>query len=190
MIAHALVDTFIMACEDDEVALERKFVGDVLVEAFAIGRGEDHFVVIALGLEGCDTAVDGLALHHHTGRAAIGVIINSAPFVEGVVTEVVQTDFCQSFLLSPCQDGFVDEAFQHLGQNGYDVYSHIFRGEGLGVRGEKILNLGEVFFAGGATNMIDTPHLVGVVGDMPNGQLLLGTDDETATSALSLAYIF
>ena len=43
----------------------------------------------------------------------------------GEKLEVVQPYLGQSFLLGPCQDGLVDEAFQHLGQYGYNVYSHI-----------------------------------------------------------------
>ena len=81
--------------------------------------------VVALSFQRRDTTVDRFALHHHTGAAAIGVVIHTAPLVEGVVAQVVQTDLCQSFLLSPSKDRLVNEAFKHLGQYGYDVYSHI-----------------------------------------------------------------
>ena len=37
MVADTLVNPFIMTCEDDEVALQREFVSDMLVEAFTIG---------------------------------------------------------------------------------------------------------------------------------------------------------
>ena len=40
-----------------------------------------------------------------------------------------------------------------------------------------------------AAHIIDTLHLVGIVGDMADGQVLLGTDDQTATFALGLADI-
>ena len=50
MVADALVDAFVVTCEDDEVALERELIGDVLVEAFAVGRGEDDLVVVAFSL--------------------------------------------------------------------------------------------------------------------------------------------
>ena len=89
MIAHPLVDTLVMTCQYDEVAFQRELIGDMLVEALPVGRGEDHLVVVALGLQCRDTAVDGFTLHHHTGTAAIGIVIHAAPFVEGVVTQVV-----------------------------------------------------------------------------------------------------
>ena len=125
MVADTLVDALVMTCKDDEIALQREFVGDMLVEAFAVGRREDHLVVVALGFQGCDAAVNGLALHHHTGTSAIGVVVYAAPFVEGVVTQVVQMDLCQSFFLCPCQDRLVYESFEHLGQHGDDIYSHL-----------------------------------------------------------------
>ena len=131
MVAYALVDALVVACQDDEVALHRQFVGHVLVEAFAVGRCEDDLVVVALLLQCRDAAVNGLALHDHACRTAVGIVVDAAPLVERVVTEVVEADFCQSFLFGPCQDGLVDEAFQHLGQYGDDVYSHVFSLVGL-----------------------------------------------------------
>ena len=89
MVAHPLVDTFVMTSQDDEVAFQRELVGDMLIEAFTVRRGEDHLVVVALSLEGGDAAVDGFALHHHTGAAAIGIVIHTAPFVEGIVAQVM-----------------------------------------------------------------------------------------------------
>ena len=86
MVADALVDTFIMTCEDYEITLQRKFVSHMLVEAFAVGRGEDYLIVIAFGLQGTDTAVNGLALHHHSCTTAIRIVIHTAPFVERVVS--------------------------------------------------------------------------------------------------------
>ena len=104
MIAHSLVDAFIVACEDNQIALQRELVGHVLVEALPIRRGEDDLVVVAFRLQGCDTAVDRLTLHHHTSAAAVWIVIYPAPLVKGVVTQVVQTDLRQTFLLCPCQD--------------------------------------------------------------------------------------
>ena len=124
MVAHSLVDALIVAGQDDEVALQRQLVGYMLVEAFAVRRGEDHFVVVALGLQGTDAAVYRLALHHHSCRTAVGIVVHPPPFVQRVVSQVVKPYLGQSFLLCPGQYRFVHESLQHLGQYGNNVYSH------------------------------------------------------------------
>ena len=124
VVAYALVYTFVVASQDDEVALHRQLVGDMLVEAFAVGRGEDDLVIVTLSLQCRYAAVDGFALHHHARTSAVGVVVHAAPLVEGVVTQVVQAYFGQSLLLGPGQYTFVYEALQHFGQYGDDVYSH------------------------------------------------------------------
>ena len=97
----------------------------MLIEAFTVGRSEDHFVIVAFGLEGSDATVYRFALHHHSGTAAVGIVIHAAPFVEGVVSQVMQANLRQSFFLGTCQDRLVDEALEHFRQYGYNVDSHI-----------------------------------------------------------------
>ena len=109
---------------DDDVVEHRHVVGDCLRELFAIRRSEDDLVIVTLGLQRADGTVDGFALHHHAGKAPVGVVVHAPPFVKGVVSEVVEVDFCQAFLLCPGQDGLVYEAFEHFGQDGDDVNSH------------------------------------------------------------------
>ena len=86
MFAYTLVDTFIMASQDDKITFQRELVGHMLVESLAIGRCKDNFIVVALFLKCCYTAVDGLALHHHTSATAVWVVVNTAPLVKRVVT--------------------------------------------------------------------------------------------------------
>ena len=76
----------------------------MLVEPLSIGRGEDDLVIGTLRLQCSDTTVDGLTLHHHTCAAAIGVVVDTAPLIEGVVTQVMQMNLCQSFLLGTSKD--------------------------------------------------------------------------------------
>ena len=103
---------------------ERQLVGHVLVEALAVGRREDHLVVVALRLQRRDAAVDGLTLHDHAGASPVGIIVDATPFVERIVAQVVEVYLGQTFLLGPGQYRFVDEALEHLGQHGDDVYAH------------------------------------------------------------------
>ena len=90
MFAYAVVDTLVVSAKDDEVLLEREVVGYMLVKLLAVGRGVDDLIVVALRLECADTAVDGLALHHHAGEAPVGIVVDAAPFVGGVVAQVVE----------------------------------------------------------------------------------------------------
>ena len=121
VLTNAVVDALVVSTENNEVALHREAVGHGLVELFTVGRGENHFVIVAFGLERCDAVVDGLALHHHSRKAAIGIVVDAAMFVGGVVTQVVHMNFDQSFFLRSRQDGGVEEAVEHFGNYGDDV---------------------------------------------------------------------
>ena len=127
MFADAMVDAFVVATQDDEVLFHRQVVCHVLVELFSVGRGEYHFVVVALSFQSRDAAVYRFTLHHHAGKSAVWIIVHSFPLVGRVVTQIVQMDFCQSFLLCPCQDRLIAEAFDHGWEHGDNVNSHIFR---------------------------------------------------------------
>ncbi len=115
MVTHSLINSFIVSRKDDEITFHREFVSHVLVEAFTVRRGKNHFVVVALRFQCCNATVDGFTLHHHACRPSIRVVVHSAPFVERIVTQVVQSYFGQPFFLCSGQYAFVDEAFQHFG---------------------------------------------------------------------------
>ena len=99
MVAHALVDALVVAAEDYDVALHREVVSHVLVELFAVGRREYHLVVVALCLQLRYAAVYRLALHHHAGKTTVRIVVYAAPFVSGVVAQVVQMNLCETLLL-------------------------------------------------------------------------------------------
>ena len=100
VLTNAVVNALVMATQDDDVFLHREFVGHGLIECFAIGRGEDYFVVIALCLECRNAIVDGLALHHHAGETTKGIVVHTAVLIGGIVTKVMDVDFNQTLLLS------------------------------------------------------------------------------------------
>ena len=126
MVADALVDTFVVAAEDDDVAEHRQVVGHLLRKLLSVGRGKDHFVVVAFSLEGADGPVDGFALHHHAGETSIGIVVDAPPFVGGIVAQVVQVYLCQTFFLGTGEYRLMDEALEHFWQDGDDIYSHDF----------------------------------------------------------------
>ena len=124
MFANAVVDPFVVTAENDEVAFHRKGIGHRLVELFSVGRGENHFVVVTFGFECRDTVINGLALHHHTCESAIRVVVYPTMLVVGVVAQVVHMNFYQAFFLGASQDGGVQEAVEHFGNDGDDVDAH------------------------------------------------------------------
>lgn len=124
MVAHTLVDALVVAAEDYDVALHREVVSHVLVELFAVWRREYHLVVVALRLQLRYAAVYRFALHHHSGESAVRIVVYAAPFVSGVVAQVVQMNLCETLLLCASKYRFVDKALKHFGQYGYNVYSH------------------------------------------------------------------
>ena len=126
MLANAIVNALVVAAEDNHVVEHRERVGHRLVELLAVGRSEDHLVVVALRFQCRDASVDGLALHHHSRRAAERVVVHTAVLVGGVVAQIVQMYFHQSFLLCACKDRGVDKPVEHFGQHCDNVYSHIW----------------------------------------------------------------
>ena len=89
MFPDAVVYTFIMPAENDEVVQERHLVSHGLVEGLAVGGGIDHLVIRSLAFEGRDCPINRLNLHHHAGLAAKWLIIYPSPLVGGVITEVM-----------------------------------------------------------------------------------------------------
>ena len=100
MFAYAVVDAFIVAAKDDYIFKHRHAVGYLLVEHFAVGSREYDFVIMALGFEGRDAAVDGFDLHDHACIASEGIVVDFAMFVCCVISQIVNRDLDQAFVLS------------------------------------------------------------------------------------------
>ena len=124
MFTNAVVNTLIVAAEYYEVSLHREFISHMLIKLLAVGRSKDNLIIFSFSLQSRNAAVDGFALHHHSSKAAIRIVVNTTPLVEGIVTQVVQMNLCQPLLLRPCQYRLVDKSFQHFGQNCYNINSH------------------------------------------------------------------
>ena len=128
MLADAIVNTLVVAAQDDDILGHGEGVGHRLVKLLAVGCGENDFVVVALGLESGDAGINGLALHHHSRKATKGIVVHAAMLVGGIVAQVVHVDFNEALLLSTGQNGRTDKALQHFGQHGDNIYTHRFRG--------------------------------------------------------------
>lgn len=80
---------------------------------------------MALGRKCGNAVVNGLALHDHSRKAAERVVVHTAVFVLGVVTQAVEVDFNEPFFLGTQQNGLINKAFQHFRQYADDVNAHI-----------------------------------------------------------------
>ena len=124
MFPDAIVDTFVVSTQDDNVFAQTQGVGHRLCELFSVGCGENNLVVVPFGSQFRDASVYRFALHHHTGKAAERVIVHSAPLVGGVVAQVVEVYLHQSLALCPSKYTLIEKTFNEFGQDGYDVYAH------------------------------------------------------------------
>ena len=89
MLTDALVNALVVAAEDDEVLLQAHLVRNALIEGLPIGRSIDHLIVVALALEVGDSAVDRLDLQDHPCLPPEGIVIDTAPLIRSVVTDIV-----------------------------------------------------------------------------------------------------
>ena len=125
MLTDALVDPFVVAAEDDEVLLQAHLVRNALIEGLPIGRSIDHLIVVALALEVGDSAVDRLDLQDHPCLTPEGIVIDTAPLIRSVVTDIVDMKLEEALLLGTADDGVLERTLEELGHDGEDIYSHV-----------------------------------------------------------------
>ena len=108
MLTDAIVDTLIVAAEDDNILHQRESVGLVLIVCDAVGRGEDNLVVISFRLEFLDTAEHWLDLHHHTCLTTKWVVIDRTTLVVGIVSQIVDIYLGVPRLLRTLQNRLIE----------------------------------------------------------------------------------
>ena len=99
MLSHAVVNTFVVTAEDDDILAHREAVCLVLVMGDAIGRGVDNLVIVTLRLQLLHKLEDRLALHHHSCLATKGVVVGGLAIVVGVVVQIMDNNLNQTLLL-------------------------------------------------------------------------------------------
>ena len=111
--------------EDNDIVEQRQRIGHRLIERLAVGRSEDHLVVVALRLKSRDAGVDRLYLHHHTRLAAERIIVDLAVAARGIIAQIVDHNFRQALVLGAFEDRAAEEALQHLGHHGKQIDTHV-----------------------------------------------------------------
>ena len=124
MLAYAIVNPLVVSAEYDYILTQRERVGHGLVEGLAVGRSEYHLVIFTLLLEMRYGTVYRLNLHHHSGLATKGVVINLTVLVGGVFAEIMHGYLHKPLVLRTLEYRAVERRIYHLGKYGKYIYSH------------------------------------------------------------------
>ena len=93
-----------MSAENDNVFGKRERVGHRLVEDVAVGRSENHLVVVAFAHQMLNAAVHRLNLHHHAGLAAERIVVHFFVLAKRPVAQVVHMYFHKPLVLGALQN--------------------------------------------------------------------------------------
>ena len=127
MLPDAIVHTLVMPAQDYYILAQRQLVGNGLIKELAIGRGENHLVIVALAFELLYASVHWLDLHHHAGLSAKWVVIDLAMLAQRPVAQVVYVNIDKSFVLGALNDAAVQRRLQGFGHHSEYIYSHDFQ---------------------------------------------------------------
>ena len=126
MVDDSLIDAFIMAAQQDEVASRGGEAGGYGVAETATGGGEieDARWGGDFGFDGLDGSEDGFAFHDHPLAAAVRGIVGGGVFVRGPVAQVVDADIQQAFFAGALEHALAEGAFADGGEESQDVDAH------------------------------------------------------------------
>ena len=124
VLADAVVDSLVVAAENDQIALAGKRVGDALIEDFAVGGGVDHLVVVAFGFQLLDEVVDGFDHHHHAGVAAVAVVVRLPVESLAIIADVVDVNLHQPLVYCAFDNRVAQRALEQFRNYTKDINSH------------------------------------------------------------------
>ena len=78
MFADAIIHPLVVPAQDNQILCQRQGVCQGLREDFAVGRGKNHFIVVAFTFQLLNAAVHRFDLHHHPGLTAKGIVVHLA----------------------------------------------------------------------------------------------------------------
>ena len=99
MFPYAVIDTFIMTAQNNEITRHRQTVSHRLVESLTVGSGKNHLIVIPLAFQLSDSPIHRLYLHDHTGLSPKWIVVDPPMFIQRVIPKIVNHDFDQLFIL-------------------------------------------------------------------------------------------
>jgi len=125
VLADAFVDALVAAADEQQAIVGGEFADERAIEVAALrGEQDDFRGRLGEGLDVLDGGEERLRLHDHAGAAAERGVIDGVVFVHGPIAELVDGDLDQAGVLSALEDGLVEGAFEHLGEEGEHVEAH------------------------------------------------------------------
>src|SRR5438105_9016513 len=123
MLDHALVDTFVMTADDDEMRFWRKFGCELLIETTSAGRHQNDFRLLSFELFDCSE--DRLWFHDHPLPASERRVIDDAMFVGGPIAQVMNPKIDNLIFLRPLHHALAQRRAADFGKEREDVDLHV-----------------------------------------------------------------
>ena len=117
-----------MPAKDNKIFLRRKLLYYLLIQRSSLGR---HIykpwlcIFTKLAYYGHYAVVNGLSLHNHTRSAAVGLIVNPAVLVKGIVPYIVAVYLNKTRLPAPAHNAFTKYSLAHFGEKGSNINPHL-----------------------------------------------------------------
>ena len=100
-------------------------VGHWLIEQLAVGGHVDDLVVVPFCFQFFDHTVHGFDHHHHSGIAAVAVVVYVTAWANSVFPQVVDVYFHKPLFDGASDYGMAEGASQQFGDDAKYVYSHL-----------------------------------------------------------------
>ena len=104
MLAYAVVYSFVVPAEDNNILKAGEPVCRSLAEALSIGRHIDYLIIFPLCLKFGDNGIYWLYAHYHTGVSAVGIVIYVTEGPKAIFSKVVHHYLYKALLLCSLYD--------------------------------------------------------------------------------------
>ena len=126
LVDEPLIDTLIMAADEDKVLLCEQFTRFFLIKRLSL-CGEEHGMNVLARAERLMAQVQRLGQHDLSAPAAVRRIIRLVVLVERIIADVGRLDLDQTLILCPADDALAHNGIDHLREQRHNVDFHSIR---------------------------------------------------------------
>jgi len=124
MISYPLVNSFVMPTDHHQVVFQRKAIGHLLIECFAIRSKVDDIVVLCIFQKALNCIYKRLCHHYHSCAATKRIIIHLCPGISGVISQIDDVYLQQSLFLCTFHNRVRKRRSEQIRYYGDDIYRH------------------------------------------------------------------